>query len=204
MSRAVFVERDGMLIAHAASDVDPRRVALAHGAAAALRALAAHGFRTIVISNQPGVALGRFTLSTLAAIEDRIRELLLAAAGAEVDGFYYCPHLPQAANVRYAVRCLCRKPQPGLLRRAAREQRIDLGQSWLAGDVLDDVEAGNRAGCRTVLIDSGREIEWRLGAYREPTCRARSLRQAAHAILTAAGPRHPEGETRAFGIATRA
>jgi histidinol phosphatase-like enzyme len=114
--------------------------------------------------------------------------------------------LPQAPNVRYAVRCLCRKPQPGLLRQAAHEWRIDLTQSWLVGDILDDAEAGNRAGCRTVLIDNGNETEWRLGAHRQPHHLVHTLHQAARTILAPAGraPRDPEGEGDAFDVASQA
>jgi histidinol phosphatase-like enzyme len=136
----------------------------------------------------------------------------LAASGAAVDAFYYCPHLPQGPNVRYAVRCLCRKPQPGLLRRAASDWQIDLERSWLVGDILDDVEAGHRAGCRSVLIVNGNETEWRFGPYREPDGQARSLRQAAQAILASSGedprrpqdPQQPQGVNDALDLATRA
>jgi histidinol-phosphate phosphatase family protein len=201
----VFFDRDGMLLEHPPPYAGARGVTLARGVGGVLRALKDHGFLSVVVSNQPGVALGQLAPEALACVESRIRELL-GASGAAIDAFYYCPHFPRAANVRYAVRCLCRKPQPGLLRRAARERQIDLAQSWLVGDVLDDVEAGNRAGCRTVLIDNGRETEWRLGAHREPTCRARSLLQAAQAILATAGrgPQHPEGEQHAARSASRA
>jgi D-glycero-D-manno-heptose 1,7-bisphosphate phosphatase len=114
--------------------------------------------------------------------------------------------LPQAPSVRYAVRCLCRKPQPGLLRQAAREREIDLAQSWLVGDILDDVEAGNRAGCRTVLVDVGNETEWRLAMHRQPHLLARSLRHAAAQILAPAGrvPRDPTDDGDASDVASRA
>ena len=183
---AVFLDKDGTLIDDVPFNVDPRRVTLTRGAGEALRALKSHGFLLLVVSNQAGVALGRFPLQALAGVERRIQQLL-APSGVDIDGFYYCPHLPQAANVRYAIRCLCRKPQPGLLRRAAQEWQVDLAQSWLVGDILDDVEAGNRAGCRTVLVDSGNETEWRLGAYREPHHLALTLRQAARLILAPLG-----------------
>ena len=203
--RAVFLERDGTLIDNVPCHGDPRRLTLARGAGGALRLLKTHGFLLVVVSNQPGVALGHFGLQALAAVERRIQELL-APSSVEIDGFYYCPHLPQSANVRFAVRCLCRKPQPGLLRRAARDRQIDLAQSWVVGDVLDDVEAGNRASCRTVLVDTGRETEWRLGLHRQPQHLAGSLRQAAHWILTPAGraPRDPEGNDDAFEVASQA
>jgi histidinol-phosphate phosphatase family protein len=191
---AVFLDLDGTLVEHVPDNVDPARVALARGVGGALRALKAHGYSLLVVSNQPGVAAGRLPLQALERVERRIQELL-GVSGVSVDAFYYCPHLPQTANDRSAVRCLCRKPQPGLLRRAALDWQIDLQRSWLVGAILDDVEAGNRAGCRSVLLHNGSETEWRLGAHREPDDHARSLRQAAQVILTAAGhaPHGPAG-----------
>jgi D-glycero-D-manno-heptose 1,7-bisphosphate phosphatase len=205
MRRAVFLDKDGTLIDDVPYNVDPDRVTLARGAGSALQALRSHGFMLIVVSNQPGVALGRFSLQALGGVERRVQELL-AASEVAIDAFYYCPHLPQTQNVRYDVRCLCRKPQPGLVRRAALDWQIDLSQSWLVGDILDDVEAGNRAGCRSVLIDNGNETEWRLGAYREPCARVRSLRHAGQLILTAAGqwPLRPQSADDGLDLATRA
>ena len=205
MRRAVFLYKDGTLVDDVPYNVDPAQVTLVPGAGEALRALKAHGFLLIVVSNQAGVALGRFSLHALAGVEQRIQELL-APSGVSIDAFYYCPHLPQAVNVRYAVRCLCRKPQPGLLRQAARDWQIDLPGSWLIGDILHDIEAGNRARCRTVLVDTGNETEWLLGSYRQPHRLALSLPQAAVAILTSAGrtPRNPEGKHDALDLASQA
>jgi len=83
----------------------------------------------------------------------------------------------------YALTCGCRKPMPGLLHAAAREHGIDLARSWLVGDILDDVEAGRRAGCRTVLLDVGSETEWRPSALRKPDVVAKDLLEAAEAIM---------------------
>jgi histidinol-phosphate phosphatase family protein len=203
--RAVFLDKDGTLIENVPDNVDPRLVALAPGAGPALRALKADGFALVVVSNQAGVALGRFPLQALASVERRIQELL-APEGVAIDAFYYCPHLPYARNVRYAVRCLCRKPQPGLLRRAARDRQIDLERSWLVGDILDDVEAGNRAGCRTVLLDTGSETEWQLGLHRRPRHLVGSLPDAARQILRTTGraPRDPTGGRDGFDVASEA
>jgi histidinol-phosphate phosphatase family protein len=193
--RAVFLEENGPLIDHPPNDFDPQRVILARGAGGALRELKEHGFALVVVSSQPGVALGLCTLDGLAAVERRIQGLL-APSGVAVDAFYYCPHLPQAENVRYAVRCLCRKPQPGLLRKAARDLQVDLSASWVVGDTLDDVEAGSRVRCHTVLVDTGTETEWRIDALRRPEHLAGSLRHAARCILAPAGraPRDPGGD----------
>jgi len=205
MRRAVFLDKDGTLIENVPYNVDPLRVMLARDAGRALRALKEHGFLLVVVSNQPGVALARFTLQSLDCVERRIQELL-ASSAVEIDAFYYCPHLPQAPNVRYAVRCLCRKPQPGLLRQAARGWQIELAQSWLVGDTLDDVEAGNRASCRTVLVDNGNETEWRLGAHRQPHHLVGTLHEAAGLILASDGraPRGSEGDGDAFDVASQA
>jgi histidinol-phosphate phosphatase family protein len=201
--RAVFLDKDGTLLDNLPYNVDPLRVTLARGARGALGALKAHGFLLVVVSNQPGVSLGHFALEALAPVERRIQELL-APAGAEIDAFYYCPHLPQGANARYAVRCLCRKPQPGLLRQAARDWQIDLTHSWLIGDVLDDIEAGNRASCQTVLVHTRDETERRGGLHRQPRHFAHSLRQAARQILLPVGraPRDPGGDGDAFDLAS--
>ena len=205
MRRAVFLDKDGTLIENVPYNADPLRVMLARDAGRALRALKEHGFLLVVVSNQPGVALARFTLQSLDCVERRIQELL-ASSAVEIDAFYYCPHLPQAPNVRYAVRCLCRKPQPGLLRQAARGWQIELAQSWLVGDTLDDVEAGNRASCRTVLVDNGNETEWRLGAHRQPHHLVGTLHEAAGLILASDGraPRDSEGDGDAFDVASQA
>jgi D-glycero-D-manno-heptose 1,7-bisphosphate phosphatase len=132
------------------------------------------GFRLIVISNQPGVALGLFEEAQLGGVEQRLREML-----PHLEGFYYCPHAP-------AHGCECRKPACGLLRRAARRHRVRLECSWMVGDILDDVEAGRRAGCRTVLIDNGNETEWRMSAERKPDRIAADLAHAAALILESA------------------
>jgi histidinol-phosphate phosphatase family protein len=205
MRRAVFLDKDGTLLDNLPYNVDPLRVTLARGARGALGTLKAHGFMLVVVSNQPGVALGRFALEALAPVERRIQELL-APGGAEIDAFYYCPHLPRGATVRNAVRCLCRKPQPGLLRQAARDWQIDLTQSWLIGDVLDDIEAGNRASCQTVLVHTGNETQSRHAAHRQPQHLAHSLRQAARQILMPVGrtPRNPGGDGDAFDVASQA
>jgi D-glycero-D-manno-heptose 1,7-bisphosphate phosphatase len=173
-SRAVFLDKDGTLIENVPYNVDPAKVALTPGAAEGLAALHNSGFRLIVVSNQPGAALGYFPERALEAVEHRLRELL-ADSGVPLEGFYYCPHLPGAA-------CGCRKPAAGLLMRAAAEKALDLSRSWMIGDILDDVEAGRRAGCRTVLLDNGNETEWHLNDARRPHRMAADLREAARLI----------------------
>jgi D-glycero-D-manno-heptose 1,7-bisphosphate phosphatase len=169
---AVFVDKDGTLIENVPYNVDPAQIRLAPGATECMATLRRERFELFVISNQPGVALGRFNESALKEVEMKVQELL----DHRISGFYFCPHHPAAG-------CACRKPSPGLLLRAAREHAIDLEQSWMVGDILDDVEAGRRAGCRTVLLDNGNETEWQLEQARVPDCIVRDLRQAAERIL---------------------
>lgn len=99
-------------------------------------------------------------------------------------GFYYCPHHPLGSVPAYARACRCRKPRPGLVLRAAAELDLDVRASWLIGDILDDVEAGNRAGCRSILLANGNETKWRDGPYRQPYAAVPTLAAAADCILT--------------------
>jgi histidinol-phosphate phosphatase family protein len=113
---------------------------------------------------------------------------LAAEAGAAIEGVYWCPHHPQGIVAEFTRVCECRKPAPGMLLRAAREHRLDLSRSWFIGDILDDVEAGRRAGCRSVLIDNGNETEWLRGPGREPDTVVRDMHEAAIAIVNAECP----------------
>src|SRR5690606_18353229 len=76
-------------------------------------------------------------------------------------GFYYCPHAPSDG-------CQCRKPKPALIKKAAADLRIDLSGTWMIGDILDDIEAGHRAGCQSILLDNGHETIWKEGQKRNP------------------------------------
>jgi D-glycero-D-manno-heptose 1,7-bisphosphate phosphatase len=108
----------------------------------------------------------------------------LAHSNVDLAGFYYCPHHPEGVVPRYSIECACRKPNPGLLLKAAEELNIDLQQSWMVGDILNDVEAGNLSGCSTVLIDNGNETEWVLTDERQPDFIVTNLKEAAQAILS--------------------
>jgi histidinol-phosphate phosphatase family protein len=182
----VFLDKDGTLVEDVPYNVDPAQVRLTPNAHAGLRRLHAAGYLLVVISNQSGVARGLFAEDALRAFEQRLRELL---PHVPLAGFYYCPHHPDGVVKAYAVECDCRKPAPGLVLRASRELGIEPSRSWFVGDILNDVEAGRRAGCRAVLIDNGNETEWLRGPLREPDLTARDLDEAAGLIL-AADARH--------------
>lgn len=191
---AVFLDKDGTLVVNVPYNVDPARTELAPGATEGLPKLTRAGYDLHVVSNQSGVALGRFEESALGDVERRLRELT-SECGVRLAGFSYCPHHPQGRVEAYAGTCACRKPAPGMILEAARKCGYDLERSWLVGDVLDDVEAGRRAGCRTILIDNGNETEWVLTPVRTPHHRASNLAEAAAIILRhmPAGRLEPEG-----------
>jgi D,D-heptose 1,7-bisphosphate phosphatase len=179
--RAVFLDKDGTLVEDVPCNVDPGQIRLAAGALEAVRSLYVTGYQLFIITNQSGVARGYFPESALIAVEQRLRELFQSVM-IHLTGFYYCPHHPDGSIADYAIHCDCRKPQPGLLYRAASEHQIDLTQSWFIGDILHDVEAGRRAGCRTILIDNGNETEWQLSRSRLPHHTVNNLVEAANVI----------------------
>jgi D-glycero-D-manno-heptose 1,7-bisphosphate phosphatase len=186
---AVFLDKDGTLVDDVPYNVDPRLIRLAPGAGDALARLAVAGYRLVVVSNQSGVARGLFDETLLTAVETELRSSL-ASHGVELDGVAFCPHLPGGTVEAYAIECDCRKPKPGLLRQMAERLDLDLAGSWMVGDILDDVEAGRAAGCRTILVDVGNETFWELGETRVPHLIVADLPAAVDAIL-AAGRRRP-------------
>lgn len=181
--RAIFLDKDGTLIPDIPYNVDPARMTLYPETGEALRLWQQAGYRLFVVSNQAGVARGYFLEDALPAVFDRLGELL-APFGVTLTGYAYCPNHPEGKVERYAIHCNRRKPQPGMLLELADTHQIDLGQSWMVGDILHDVEAGNRAGCRTILIDRGNETEWQPGPYRTPTAVVKDLREAVEIVLS--------------------
>jgi D-glycero-D-manno-heptose 1,7-bisphosphate phosphatase len=147
--RAVFLDRDGTILQQIAYLHQPELVRLVPGAAGALRRLEAQGWLRILVTNQSGVARGMFSLEDVAAVNDRMRNLL-QAGGADLEGIEICPHHPD-----YTGPCDCRKPASGLVRRAAKRYGIDLACSWMIGDRLDDLAAGRVLGLRTILVRTG-------------------------------------------------
>lgn len=177
---AIFLDKDGTLLDDVPYNVDPALMRLAPGAPEGLARLGRLGLPLIVISNQSGVAFGRFGLTALGKVEQKLSELF-AAHGARLAGCYFCPHHPKGTVAPFNVRCDCRKPAPGMFL-AAAEHGIDLSASWFIGDILDDIEAGHRAGCRAILIDNGNETEWRDGPGRTPDAKVSDLDLAARLI----------------------
>ncbi|PPE69781.1 HAD family hydrolase [Caldimonas thermodepolymerans] len=181
---AVFLDKDGTVVENVPYNVDPAQLRFTSRAVAGLQWLAEAGYRMVMISNQPGVGLGLFDERALARLQEALMRRL-AVHGVLLDGFYACTHAPGLDPSRPG--CTCRKPAPGLLLRAAEELHLDLSRSWMVGDILDDVEAGRRAGCRTVMLDVGNETVWRTSPQRMPHHTAPDLLAAAWHITAADG-----------------
>lgn len=179
---AVFLDKDGTLIPDIPYNIDPQKITLSEGAEYALHKLHEKGFLFVVVSNQSGVARGYFKEEDLESVYKKLKTLF-ELIDLKLEGFYYCPHHPEGIVEKYNISCDCRKPMPGLLRRAAEDLNIDLAASWFIGDILNDVEAGNRAGCSTVFLDNGHETEWASGEYRKPDFKVTSLYEAADVII---------------------
>ncbi len=151
MKKAFFLDRDGVINVEVDYLHKPEDVVLCRGAADAIRKIHAAGYLAVVVSNQSGVARGMFTLREVKSVEEKILELL-GDASARPDAFYYCPHHKDGTVSGLAVECDCRKPKPGLLLKAIRDLGIDPSASFLVGDQLSDLRAGEEAGCKAVVM----------------------------------------------------
>lgn len=177
MRRAVFLDRDGVINALVPLSNDPRNsprnadeFELLPGAAEAIKLLKETGWLVIIISNQPNIAKGKSTFADLEAITNKMKDEL-SKRGASVDDVYYCIHHPDPKQVvlkSLLKECDCRKPKPGLLLQAAKDWDIDLSKSWMIGDSETDIQAGQAAGCKTLLITGGLKSEdiYRLCRFR--------------------------------------
>ena len=180
--KAVFIDKDGTLIPDIPFNVNTDLIEIDTVTMEGLAMLQARGFLLVVVSNQSGVAKGYFKEEALQKVKKKILELL-KDQHVKLDGFYYCPHFEHGMVQQYSFRCNCRKPEPGMILKAAAEMNIELTQSWMIGDILNDVEAGKKAGCHTILIDNGNETEWVINPLRQPDFAARNVYEAAMRII---------------------
>ncbi len=153
MNAAVFLDRDNTLIHNDGDLGDPAKVRLMQGAATAVASLCGLGYKVVVITNQGGVARGKYTEVDVDAVHEKLSAVLAAGAnGAKVARYYYCPYHPEGTVSRYRKEHPNRKPSPGMLQEAARDLDLDLSQSWTIGDQVRDVQAGLSAGTRAILL----------------------------------------------------
>jgi len=169
LRKAVFLDRDGTLMEEVNYCRRPEDVQVFPDAIDSLRRLHAAGFLCVIITNQAGIGRGYFSENDYHAVH---AELLHQLAAETIDGTYFCPDAPYAATDR-------RKPAPGMVLEAARDFGIDLSASYFVGDKTSDIECGARAGCRTILVETG------YGAKESatPDCRVPNLTAAVDAIL---------------------
>ena len=155
---AVFLDRDGTLNVENGWLNHPDQITLLPGAAEAVRAINQSGYLAVIVTNQPVVARGECTEHQLHRIHDKL-EWLLGKAHAYVDAIYYCPHHPHAGypgeRPDLKITCTCRKPETGLLQRAAQDLNIDLSRSWMIGDRASDIQAAAAFGIRSALVRTG-------------------------------------------------
>lgn len=159
MSRAVFLDRDGVINEIALfpelglldCPLNPDQFRLLPNVSKAIKILHSLNFKVIVVSNQPAMAKGKMTMNLFNQVRAKMGRQLLKG-GAYVDGEYYCFHHPKAKRVEFRVICDCRKPKPGLILRAAKDFDLELSKCYMIGDSLTDVKAGKRVGCKSFLI----------------------------------------------------
>lgn len=181
MNKAVFLDKDGTLIHDLPYNVDPSLIIWQEGVFEALSSLAAAGYLLVIVTNQSGVARGLFEEKDLLALDAAMR-VVLREKGIHLDGFYYSPYHIEGSVKEYAVHSDCRKPGSGMLLKAAIDLQIDLSASWMIGDTLNDVEAGNRAGCRSILLaDATPVIEH---TNKRPSYTVKTITEAAQIILS--------------------
>jgi histidinol-phosphate phosphatase family protein len=156
--RAVFVDRDGTLNKEVDGVTSVEKLELLPGVAEGIHLLNHKGFRVVVISNQPVIAKGFCSEADLRLVHNKL-ESLLGREHAFLDRIYFCPHHPEKGfpgeRAELKIECTCRKPHPGLVRRAAEDLNIDLGQSWFIGDTTTDIQTARNAGVRSILVRTG-------------------------------------------------
>lgn len=151
---SIFFDRDGTIIEEVNYLSRPEQIRLIEGVCESLIQLRNMGFLLILITNQSGIARGYYDITQLNKIHDHL-QVMLSANGVKMDGIYYCPHHVDGVLEQFCVSCDCRKPAPGMLFKAAEDLNISLSESWTVGDKMSDIQAGNNAGTRTVLVGTG-------------------------------------------------
>ena len=155
----MFLDRDGVITEdppHYAHRVD--QVKIISGSGDAIRLLNEAGYLVIVVSNQSGIARGYYQKRDFDLFNDEMKRQL-SLDNAHIDAIYYCPHHPEGAIEKYRKACTCRKPNPGMLIRAAERFHIDMSSSFLVGDKWTDILAGNAVHCRSILVLTGHGSE---------------------------------------------
>ncbi|UCF49304.1 MAG: HAD family hydrolase [Thermoplasmatales archaeon] len=158
-NKAVFLDRDGVIneiVYHKEmgivdSPFTVEQFKLLPEVGNAINKFHDQGFKVILVSNQPGLAKDHYDINIFEKIKGKL-ESELAKVGAKLDAEYYCFHHPDAKIEKYKKICDCRKPKPGMIMQAAEDHNIDISKSWMIGDGINDIQAGQAVGCKTILI----------------------------------------------------
>jgi D-glycero-D-manno-heptose 1,7-bisphosphate phosphatase len=151
---AIFLDRDGTINEEVGYLDSIDKLKLFSNTAKAIRLINESGMKTIVITNQSGVARGYFTEDFVRTVHSHIQKLL-QEKGAVIDAYYYCPHHPTDGIGVYLQSCVCRKPEAGMLIKASHEMDIDLTCSYTVGDMLKDIQVAGKVGAKGVLVKTG-------------------------------------------------
>lgn len=197
MTQLVLLDRDGTINVEKHYLSSPGQVELLPGVAEGIQLMQRLGLTVVVVTNQSAIGRGYFGLDTLDRIHQRLHELL-ANHGASLDAIYVCPHRPDEG-------CSCRKPAPGLARKAGDEFGADLSRSFVVGDKVRDIELGKRVGATTILVRTGYGARAPLAEGSQADYVVENLLEAAHVIqrLVAEGKREVQGELRPWALARR-
>ncbi|MBP3441265.1 MAG: HAD-IIIA family hydrolase [Clostridia bacterium] len=156
--KVIFLDRDGTINKYKGYITSPKQLELINGAADAIRKINRSGYLAIIITNQPSIAMGRMSYAVLDEIHAKL-DSLLGENGAYIDALYFCPHHPDKGftgeKTELKIKCDCRKPSGGMIRKAAEDYNIDLSKSFMVGDSEKDVLAGLDAGCTPVFLTGG-------------------------------------------------
>ncbi len=196
---AVFIDRDGTISEEIGYVNHPSRYRVYPYAATAVRRLNEAGWLAVLITNQAGVARGYFKEEMIG----RVHQILsneLARDGARLDAIYYCPHHPNVGDAPYRFDCDCRKPRPGLIKRAAAEHHINLARSWMIGDRASDIELARNANLHSAFVLSGYgRGEWEFSRHtfkHEPEIICENLLDAVNEILACDASKDFHGDNR--------
>ncbi len=190
-NRAVFMDRDGTINEEVGYVNHLERFFLLPRVGEAIRLLNRHGLKTVVVTNQSGVARGYFPESLVSFVHRKMEDLL-KKEGARLDGIYYCPHHPDVGEPPYRAKCRCRKPDTGMIEAASKALDLDCSKSYVIGDRGNDLEFAHRIGAKGILVLTGYgrgeweycQVQWRV----KPDWVARDLYEAVQWILRQESP----------------
>lgn len=186
--KAVFLDRDGVINENSPKIDSPEKLIMLPGVEEAIKKLNDAGYLTIIVTNQPEIAKGFYTVNNLNMVNEHLGNLI-SEKGAHLDAIYFCPHHPESGFPgeipELKMKCACRKPEPGMLLKAIKDHGINPKKSWMVGDSKSDIIAGQSAGVKTILVNSGNGS----GSAQEaelickPDFEAKDLREAVELIL---------------------